>query len=170
VATTVVSDVRGNTTELRQYHGGTPTGDYDATSYAYTPRDELAQVTDPAGNTWTYRYDQRGRKISATDPDAGASSFVYNDLDQLVSTTDARGVTISHTYDPLGRKTATYQGAPVTGTQLAQWFWDHFYKGQLFGSRAFYDGLTITTTTPARDYLYRRPARRRVRVHHPVQR
>jgi RHS repeat-associated protein len=154
-ATTVIDDARGNMVELRQYHGGVPSGSYDATTYAYTPRGELAEVVDPAGNRWAYTYDQRGRKIESTDPDAGTTTFTYDDLDQLVSTTDARGVTLSHTYDVLGRKTATYDGEPSTGTLLSQWFWDNFEDGQLAGSRSFRDDLTITVTIPFRDYLYR---------------
>jgi RHS repeat-associated protein len=155
VATTVISDARGNTTELRQYHGGSPAGVFDATVYTYTRRDELAQVTDPAGNVWTYRYDQRGRKIESSDPDTGTTTYLHDDLDRLTSTTDARGVILSHTYDALDRKTATYQGDSATGTRLSQWFWDNFLKGQLAGSRTFYPDLTITVTVPFRDYLYR---------------
>jgi RHS repeat-associated protein len=155
VATTVINDARDRTVELRQYHGGTPTGGFDATGYEYTPRDELATVTDPAGNTWTYEYDQRGRKTESTDPDAGTTTYAYNDLNQLLSSTDARGVTISHTYDELGRSTATYEGDPGTGTMLAQWYWDLFQNGQLGGHRTYYDDLTVSVAIQVRDYLYR---------------
>lgn len=155
VATTVINDARDRTVELRQYHGGTPTGGYDATSYEYTPRDELAAVTDPAGNMWTYMYDQRGRKVQSTDPDAGTTTYIYDDLGQLLSTTDARGVTVSHTYDQLGRKTATYEGDPDTGIMLAQWYWDLYHAGQLGAHRSYYDDLVVTVVTQLRDYLYR---------------
>jgi len=50
--TTRILDARGNLTELRQYKGNSPTGDYDKTTYTYTPRNQLASVTDPAGNVW----------------------------------------------------------------------------------------------------------------------
>lgn len=153
--TTVINDARDRTVELRQYHGGTPTGGYDTTLYTHTPRDELATVTDPGGNTWTYEYDQRGRKIRTTDPDAGTTTYTYDDLDQLLSTTDARGVTVSHTYDQIGRKTATYEGDTDTGTMLAQWYWDLYQNGQLAAHRTYYDDLVATVVTQLRDYLYR---------------
>ncbi|WFE25309.1 polymorphic toxin-type HINT domain-containing protein [Solwaraspora sp. WMMD791] len=154
--TTTVTDARGQVVELKQYHGAGPSGGHDSTTYTYTPAGQQASVTDPAGNVWTYEYDQRGRKIEAVDPDSGTSTFTYNDYDQLTSTTDGRGVTLSHTYDVLGRKTGTYEGSVATGTKLAEWGYDTIAKGQLyFATRIVDGGHKYHTIYPARDALYR---------------
>ncbi|MFG2013768.1 RHS repeat-associated core domain-containing protein [Actinomadura geliboluensis] len=132
IANAQITDARGQVIERRQYKAATPTGEYDATRYTYTPAGEVATVTDPSGNTFTTSYDLRGRKIRTTDPDKGTSTFTYDDLDRLVSTTDARGKKIFVDYDGLSRKTATHDGA-ADGPLLASWTYDTapFGKGKL---------------------------------------
>ncbi|MDG4763440.1 polymorphic toxin-type HINT domain-containing protein [Solwaraspora sp. WMMD406] len=154
--TTTVTDARGQVVELKQYHGAGPSGGHDSTTYTYTPAGQQASVTDPAGNVWTYEYDQRGRRIEAVDPDSGTSTFTYNDYDQLTSTTDGRGVMLSHTYDVLGRMTGTYQGSVATGTKLAEWGYDTIAKGQLyFATRIVDGGHKYHTIYQYRDDFYR---------------
>ncbi|WLQ36896.1 hypothetical protein P8A18_27220 [Streptomyces castrisilvae] len=77
----------GNTTELRQLHSRSADAAYDSTTYHYTPRNELDKVTDPAGNHWTYAYDQPGRQISTTDPDQGTTDTTYDDRGQVFTPT-----------------------------------------------------------------------------------
>jgi len=127
-ATTTITDARDQTTALRQYHGPTPSGDYDETRYTYTKRGERASVTDPAGNTWTYAYDQRGRETSSTDPDKGTVVTSYDAAGQVSTVTDARGVTLGYTYDALGRRTSVRAGSP-TGAVRAEWTFDTLPNG-----------------------------------------
>ncbi|MBO2458110.1 polymorphic toxin-type HINT domain-containing protein [Actinomadura violacea] len=127
--TAQITDARGQIIEKRQYKASTPTGDYDATKYTYTPAGEIASVTDPSGNTFTTTYDLRGRKTHTTDPDKGATSYTYNDLNQVTSTTDARGKKIFIDYDGQGRKTATHDGA-ADGPILASWTYDTGTRGK----------------------------------------
>jgi RHS repeat-associated protein len=122
-ATTTITDARGQTVALRQYHAPTPTGAYDETSYGYTLRGEFASVSDPAGNTWAWEYDQRGRQTAAHDPDAGTTTTTYDAAGQVLTTTDARGVTLGYTYDGLGRRTSVREG-PVSGPVRARWVYD----------------------------------------------
>jgi RHS repeat-associated protein len=122
-ATSTLIDGRGRTAELRQYHGPTPTGTYDTTSYRYHVNDLVASVSDPAGNTWSWDYDVRGRKVRSVDPDKGATTFTYNDADELTTSTDARGRTLAYTYDELGRKTGLFEGA-TSRTTLGEWTYD----------------------------------------------
>ncbi|HEX4813387.1 MAG TPA: RHS repeat-associated core domain-containing protein [Nonomuraea sp.] len=133
IATTTVSDALGRTTELRQYHargsaGSNDPATYDRTSYTYTDRGELQTVTDQAGNTWRYHYDQRGRKWKDEDPDKGVTVSTYDDADQTLTTTDARNVTLGYTYDALGRKTSIRDGS-VTGAKRAEWVYDTLPNG-----------------------------------------
>jgi len=174
-ATTTVTDARGRTTQLLQYHADTPTGPADLTSYTYTSSDQLASVTDPAGNVWRYEYDLLDRKTKDDDPDTGATTMAYDNAGQLTSQTDARGQTLAFSYDLLGRKTGEYAGS-TTGTQLAGWTYDtaaggvgmpasstRFVGGQAYvtsilnysrGNKGFEpDGLPYDTsvTIPARE-------------------
>jgi RHS repeat-associated protein len=133
-ATSTVTDSRGRTVELRQYHGATPTpqtaGSWDATTYTYDRRGYQSKVTDALGNDWTYAYDVRGRQTEVDDPDKGKATFTYDNAGQVLTSTDARGKKIAYLYDPLGRKRAVYDNQ-VGGTLRAQWIYDTVAKGYL---------------------------------------
>ncbi|MEN3613672.1 RHS repeat-associated core domain-containing protein [Plantactinospora sp. ZYX-F-223] len=126
--TTRITDVEGNLIELRQYHGASPSGTYDATKYTYTNRGQLATVTDPAGNVWRYSYDLRGLRIRTEEPDRGATDYTYNDAGDVVATRDARGITLAHAYDILGRQTASFEGS-LSGTKLTSRTYDALPDG-----------------------------------------
>ncbi|MEJ3741937.1 polymorphic toxin-type HINT domain-containing protein [Actinomycetes bacterium KLBMP 9797] len=151
--TTTVVNAAGQTTELWQYKGDSPTGtDVVKTKYSYNQAGQLASVVDPAGITWRYEYDQRGRKTKSVDPDSGTTTYQYDDLDRLVSSTDGRGVTLTNVYDIVGRKRATYQGSADTGTKLAEWVYDGVARGELHYSARYVNGqqyLIINTTLDA---------------------
>jgi RHS repeat-associated protein len=132
-ATTTIIDARGRTVELRQYKNRSDVGSdtastFDRTTYTYTGFDELASMTDPAGNTWRYSYDQRGRLIRTEDPDRGITQSTYDVAGQLVTTTDARNITLAYTYDQLGRRTSVRDGSP-TGGKRAEWVYDTLPNG-----------------------------------------
>ncbi len=126
--TTQLLNAQGKLVELRQYKGATATGAYDSTRYTYTPLGQLASVTDPAGNVWTFQYDARGRAIQTVDPDQGTTTYTYGDANELLSVTAGDGTTLSYEYDSLGRKTAEHEGA-VTGPKLAEWTYDKLPDG-----------------------------------------
>ncbi|WP_189129998.1 polymorphic toxin-type HINT domain-containing protein [Wenjunlia tyrosinilytica] len=154
--TTTLSDARGRATELWQYHGAGPTGPADKTVYDYTPAGQLAKVTDPAGNSWSYTYDQLGRQTAAKDPDKGRTTSTYDDRGQLTSTTDAGGKKLVDLYDGLGRKTELRNGS-ATGTLRARWTYDTVFgaKGLLASSTRYDGGNAYTTAVNAYDGLNR---------------
>ncbi|HEU5156106.1 MAG TPA: RHS repeat-associated core domain-containing protein [Streptosporangiaceae bacterium] len=141
--TTTILDARDQKVELRQYKGDSPTGAYDSTSYAYTPAGQLKTVNGFGGNTWTYTYDLRGRKIQSTDPDTGTTTTGYDDLDRVTSTEDGRGRKLAFTYDPLGRKTGEYETS-TSGPKLAEWTYDTARKGQPATATRFSGGAAYT--------------------------
>ncbi|WP_330174150.1 polymorphic toxin-type HINT domain-containing protein [Streptomyces sp. NBC_01498] len=157
-ATTVLTDVRGQTTELRQHHSRSATAAYDTTAYRYTPRGEPAKVTDPAGNAWTYTYDLLGRRTTSTDPDKGTTVSQYDDRGQLLRADDARPGTgaLWYTYDGLGRQTELREGS-ATGTLRATWVYDTISgaKGHLAESTRYHGGHAYTAKVVAYDRLYR---------------
>ena len=158
-ASTTVTDLDGNTSELWQYTGGTPTGGYDITRYTYTKAGDPATVTDAAGNLWKYTYDVRGRKIKDEDPDKGTTTYTYDNADQLLTTTDARGKTVAYTYDDLGRRTGLYDTSS-TGTRLAGWTYDTLasgtvVKGQPATATRYVNGNAYTEAVYGYDTSYR---------------
>ncbi|WP_083936764.1 RHS repeat-associated core domain-containing protein [Longispora albida] len=120
VPTAVLTSARGKEIERRQYQGSA----FTATRYAYTPRGEIAAVTDPAGNRWEYEYDLRGNQIRISDPDTGTSTAEYDAARQRTASTDSRGRRISVVHDVLGRVASRWEGAPETGTPLAKYEYD----------------------------------------------
>jgi RHS repeat-associated protein len=150
-ATSVYTNARGQVTKLLQYHGSTPAGAADVTTYTYTPAGDQASITDPAGNTWQYGYDLRGFKIRTDDPDRGVTNSTFDNAGNLLTTNDSRGVTLTYTYDQLGRKTAEYNGAIAPENQLASWAYDTAPNGvgRLSSSTRYVGGATgsrYTTT------------------------
>ncbi len=155
-ARTTFVDARDRTSDIYYYHSGVavdpvndPAADYDHLRYTYTPNDDVASITDPAGNVWTRTYNLLGQQLTDTDPDTGRTTMSYDDAGQLLSTTDARGKTITTTYDPDGRKKAKYDttggAAPGPSNQLASWTYDTLKKGYLTSSTAYLDGNAYTT-------------------------
>jgi YD repeat-containing protein len=142
--TTTITDARGNTIELRQFKGGSPSGAYTSTTYQWDDADRLIGAADDAGNSWTYGYDLRGRQTSASDPDKGTTLTAYDNAGQVTSTTDARGKTLAYVYDALGRKTGMHEGSP-TGTLRASWKFDTLQKGQISASSRFEGGAEWIT-------------------------
>ncbi|WP_199752877.1 RHS repeat-associated core domain-containing protein [Actinoplanes sp. ATCC 53533] len=151
-ASTTISDARGRTVELRQYHGDAPSGEHDTTRYAYTTAGRLASVTDPAGNTWRYGYDLRGNRVRVDDPDKGESTMEYDLAGQLVTATDARNVKLTYGHDLLGRRTSVKRG----DTTLAGWSYDTAAKGKgrLASSVRHLDGVDYVRQVAGYTPLY----------------
>lgn len=151
-ATTVITDARGKTAELRQYRDRTKVGLddpllFDRTEYTYDGREQLASVTGPThpadrptGDTWSWTYDLLGRQVTSSDPDKGASETHYNPLGQVDWTRDARGQVLWTTYDSLGRKTALYKDSVADANLLSSWSYDRLAKGQADGSTRYVGG------------------------------
>ncbi|WFB07933.1 sugar-binding protein [Streptomyces sp. LX-29] len=154
--TTTLTDGRGRTTELRQYHGDDIGSAYDKTSYDYTAAGQLEKVTDPDGNFWAFSYDQLGRQIEQRDPDRGTTSSTYNDRGELTLTSDARDSSVAYVYDDLGRRTEARDGEP-SGKPRAKWVYDtvNGAKGQLTEAIRYVDGAAYSSQITEYDRLYR---------------
>ncbi|QAY68790.1 RHS repeat-associated core domain-containing protein [Xylanimonas protaetiae] len=151
--TTTVSDARGNTTQLIEYLGASPSGSSQTTTYTYDVAGRLAGMKDAAGNTWTNTYDLLGRPTTASDPDKGTTTTTYDDAGQVITTTDARGKALAYTYDALGRRT-TMRDTSTTGTVRASWAYDTAAKGKglLASSSRIVGSSTYTTAVSGYDH------------------
>lgn len=133
---TTFTNSLGQKTLLRQYLAASPTGTHQDTRYTYDGRGDMASMTDPAGNRWTWTFDPVGNKTSATDPDTGTTTYTYDNAGNVLSSKDARGVVISDVYDVLDRKTAEYSGG-TDGALLSSWTYDTVRTGALTASSSY---------------------------------
>ncbi|MGW4524067.1 RHS repeat-associated core domain-containing protein [Amycolatopsis sp. NPDC004378] len=160
-ATSTFTDVRGRTTELRQFHDPSGTGAADSTKYTYTPTGKVSSLTDAAGDVFKYGYDLGDNPNSADDPDKGHSTRVFDAAGQVMSQTDARGQTLAFVYDSLGRKTEEHRDSP-SGSLLAQWTYDtatdtngKIVVGELASSTRYVGTDQYTETMSNYDDAYR---------------
>ncbi|MEU2117639.1 ricin-type beta-trefoil lectin domain protein [Streptomyces sp. NPDC016459] len=125
--TSVFTNALGHTTELWQYSTPAPTGqasDAAVTRLTSTLDGQPLTRKDAVGNVWSYAYDQRGRQVSASDPDTGTTTQTYDGASRLSTITNAKNQTLVYTYDLLGRKTGVYDGTVSAAKQLAGWTFD----------------------------------------------
>ncbi|MGW4743528.1 polymorphic toxin-type HINT domain-containing protein [Streptomyces sp. NPDC004290] len=149
-AARVITDVRGQTTESREYAGTDPADAgfgsglgalYRSTKFAFALDGSQTSVTGPDGSQWSYGYDLFGRTTSAKDPDKGESSTWYNVLDAVIKSTDTGG-TILTDYDELGRPIGTWSGTKTDANQLTAYTYDTLLKGLPTSSTRYVGGKT----------------------------
>ncbi|MGC9496975.1 polymorphic toxin-type HINT domain-containing protein [Streptomyces sp. WG7] len=158
IPTMSLVDAQGRKTELRQFKGEGPSGAYDRTTYTYERRGMLESVKDQAGNTWSYKYDLRGRTYESTDPDKGITRTTYDDSDRVLTTTDGRdpAKTIAYEYDTLSRPVATYEGS-LKGRKLTEQTYDTLpgALGMPVSTIRFVDGNAYKQEVTGYDEEYR---------------
>lgn len=140
-ATASITDGTGQTVALRQYHGNTPVGAYDETTYGHNAQGKELWRKDSTGSEWTFAYDLLGRTVKTTDPDSGTATTVYDDSKNLTTTTDARGKSATTVVDLLGRTTATYEGAAIDpAKQVGAFAYDSKVLGKPSSTTRFVGG------------------------------
>ncbi|MEV4135448.1 RHS repeat-associated core domain-containing protein [Dactylosporangium sp. NPDC049742] len=159
-ASATFTDSHGQTTKLRLYHGGTPTGTYDETTYAFNKTGQLENVTDASGNVWSYEYDELGRLKKSVDPDKGAAEMTYNAWDQVETSKDAENRIMAFTYDDLGRLETTRDGS-ITGALRTKTVYDLPARGLTKSVSRFVGTDEYKTELVTADAMYR-PTQTRV--------
>ncbi|MEU6217225.1 polymorphic toxin-type HINT domain-containing protein [Streptomyces sp. NPDC047022] len=162
-AQSVITDARGRTTDLYQYHSGVSadpvkdsSSDYSDTKYTYTPDGKQASEQDAAGNSWSWTYDLLGRQTKAVDPDTGTTSSTYDNAGQLLTVTNGDNDQATYSYDLDGRKSFAYDttgGATASSSnEIGAWTYDTLKKGYPTASTSYQKGTTsaaVTSTTLA---------------------
>lgn len=69
-------------------------------------RDNLVEISDPAGLLTQYQYDGQDNLLALDSPDTALDSYSYDSAGNRVSVHSARGVTASTEYDALNRPVA----------------------------------------------------------------
>jgi YD repeat-containing protein len=91
------------------------------TSYLYTPRNQLTQVTmvryeNYTNYTQTRSFVYSGTDlISATNPESGTVTYTYNGVHQVTTRTDAIGQVTQYAYDSYGRLLSQHYFLPLGG-------------------------------------------------------
>ena len=101
-ATTYVRDAWGNLKSV--------TTPMSSLSNTYSSNGGI-KTTTSGGATWTFQYDDRGNRISMTDPDAGTTTYVFDALGRETNRTDSRNIAFVTNYDYLGRVTQRKAGS-----------------------------------------------------------
>lgn len=148
---TQLTDVRGQLVERTEH--GSPNLD---TTYQYDLNGQMTRLVGRAA-TWTWKYDLRGRKVEANDPDSGITKTEYTDTDLPRVVEDAAGQQLRSTYDKFGRQTGLYKGAGTAAAdQLVGWTFDadavEGGKGKPYTTTRYVggaDGLAMTDTVTA---------------------
>jgi RHS repeat-associated protein len=143
--TTVWTDARSR--QVRQQEG---TDAQQATVYTYTPADQVASVTDPAGHVSAGTYDLLGRRVTGDDPDAGKSRTTYDANGNATAVWDAKALaaggdtpSLTTEYDELDRPVTRSHGAEKT----ASWTYDSTSVANGVGQPA-----SMTTHRDGKDY------------------
>jgi RHS repeat-associated protein len=154
-ATSSWSDARGKMTELRIFKGSVPAGAYDTSTRTYTANGDLAAATDPAGNKWSWTYDQQQHKMSETAPDRGTIDYTYDSIGEVLTATNDKNVTLSYTYDELGRRTGLYAGSVTPANLRVSYVYDTLSKGKLTSATRYDNGSAYTVATTGFDVMDR---------------
>ncbi|HPO29512.1 MAG TPA: hypothetical protein PLD35_05830, partial [Caldisericia bacterium] len=92
---------------LHQVKGTDPEGNSKVSTIEYNPNTgNPISVTNPAGNTTTFNYDNYDKLTSITDPLGNSTSYEYDSAGYVTKITDARNNSVSFVYDALGRTTS----------------------------------------------------------------
>lgn len=79
------------------------------TTYSYSPRGNLASVTEAGGGlnrTTSFTYDLASRLATASIASGQVLTYAYDGADQLISVTDQSGNQVIYTYDTRGNRTS----------------------------------------------------------------
>jgi RHS repeat-associated protein len=152
--TATVTNALGQQTKQIQYtspptvNGSVVTGGGpQATTMSYDAAGNRTQITDPAGNTWSYSYDLMNRQVKNVDPDSGTMLTGYDQAGNIAYATNGAGVTVNYSYDALNRKIAEHTGSATqgSGALVASWTWDTLKKGMPTSESSVAGGVTYKT-------------------------
>jgi RHS repeat-associated protein len=85
-------------------------GSGQLTSYTYNSFGELATLTDPNSDVWTFTYDSNGYLTQIQGPLAGSNDVTnisYDGYGRVYQVTDSEGYTLTYSYDAYNRPTQT---------------------------------------------------------------
>ncbi|MBU7007145.1 Ig-like domain-containing protein, partial [Phosphitispora fastidiosa] len=116
--------------------------DFDGTTeLGYNLIGELANITDPKGNTTQYYYDPNGMLSKAVDAQGNASRTKHSIYGDVVSRVDAAGTQVNNIYDEHGNLKTSNMGGSITTYNYDQY-------GQLTSVANAENNLTEITYDP----------------------
>jgi len=170
---TTVTDIAGRVLKVTDAAGNMTTTTYNAA------HDLPAIITDAQGNTTSYRYDVRGRKVAEWGTGIQPACFSYDDADNIVLLKTFRSGTEIISSDPSTRTdgdVTTWSFDAATGLELSKTYADNSSVVKTYDSfnrlasetdargnvktnsyemaRGLLLGTTYSDTTAARSYAY----------------
>jgi len=85
---------------------------------------QLAALTDPKGNTWTFDYDQYGRLAGAANPLGQKKAYGYDKLSRVTEVKDPAGNVTAYAYDALHRLTRRELRSPSGERAVTDYSYD----------------------------------------------
>jgi YD repeat-containing protein len=118
------TDIRGQKTATKRFHADPGQPPHDVwTTFTHDAIGQLLAVADPTGNTSTTRFDELGRTLNVTSPDAGSTDSTYDPASNLVTRTPATlraaGTSIRYDYDSNRRSKIIYPNNPGNNVTYA---------------------------------------------------
>ncbi|GEM_PF-803436 len=118
--TPTVSEMDGQGREVQSLR--TLKGEVLAAKARFDAAGKLLSRTDPEGNTASYEYDGRGRRVAVRDPDLGTHTNVWDPTGNLIERKRPDGTTIKYRFDLAGRLASEDWGGD--GTLDVEQAWD----------------------------------------------
>ncbi|MFE3826055.1 polymorphic toxin-type HINT domain-containing protein [Streptomyces sp. NPDC059092] len=142
----VYTDALGRTSRVDTFDPEAQNG-FTSMRYAYDRHGRMEKATSSAdtAHPWSWTYDNRGRQVTATDPDTGTTTTTYDARDRALTTKNARNVTVWNGYDLLSRPTQQRLDGS-TGKLLAAFDYDKAPggKGMPYSATRYTDGEAYT--------------------------
>ncbi|HEX8344734.1 MAG TPA: sugar-binding protein, partial [Actinoplanes sp.] len=140
------TDALGRTSRVDTFTNASRT-EFTSMRYEYDAFGRLSKAghSEAGSQAWTWGYDQRGRMVTAKDPDTGETTTAYDHRDRVASTRNARGVTVANESDQLSRPVRQRLN-DGNGPVLSEYTYDSAPGGKGLPATAtrFTDGLPYT--------------------------
>lgn len=117
-------DHRGLNTALKVLFDPNLDFGYAIESYGYDRDGQITSITDPNGNTLSYKHDDFGQVIEISNEISGVDRLSYDRSSRLIRRAAGSGVTEAREYDEIGNIVGIYLTNGVTQSQALEFEYD----------------------------------------------
>jgi RHS repeat-associated protein len=125
------------------------------TAYTYDAVGNRLTLTEPDGNTTTYRYDANNRRIQETNAAGDVTSTTYDGVGNVIATTAPNSDVATNTYDNVNRLTQVSDSAGLVSTYTYDAQGNRLSRGDGNGNTTAYTYDAVNRLITATDPLGR---------------